>query len=93
MKGEIKIRLGNDSQAPMVVYVSNKNSKFNLWTCEVLNTGDTVFSKDENLIDFDYNKFKIIYYKWKISYQDLVKNRFIELLDELEKQLDLEEKN
>ena len=82
MKGLIKIRLGNKNQEPMVVYVSHWNENFNYWICEKLNTGDTVFSKEKQLIDFNYEQFKIMFYKWKIKQQNVVKKRFIELLNE-----------
>lgn len=83
MKGEIKIRLGNDNQEPMFVYVRGWNSNFELWVCDKLNSGETVFSKQTELIDFsDYNDFKRMYYEWKIKQQDIIKNRFIEMLNE-----------
>jgi hypothetical protein len=82
MKGQIKIRLGNESQEPCVVYISGK-SLLDLWVCEVLNTGNTVFSKDEQLIDFDYKEFKRISYSWKIEQQDRIKERYKKLLEEI----------
>lgn len=82
MKGKIKIRLGNDSQEPMVVYVSHWNTNFEYWVCEKLNTGDTVFSRETQLIDFNYKEFKRMFYEWKIKQQDVIKSRFIELLNE-----------
>jgi hypothetical protein len=84
MKNQIKIRLGNESQEPMIVYVSHWASRFELWACEKLNTGEIVFSKESNLIDFNYLQYKRMYYEWKIANQDIVKARFIESLNELQ---------
>lgn len=83
MKGQIKIRLGNESQEPCIVYIKGKNTNFNFWSCEILNTGDTVFSTDEQLIDFDYKEFNRIYYTWKIEQQDRIKENYKKLLKEL----------
>jgi hypothetical protein len=83
MKEEIKIRLGNDSQEPMVVYVSGWHPGFEYWICEKINSGDTVLSKESQLIDFDYKEFQRLYYEWKIQQQDVIKERFIKLLEEL----------
>ncbi len=83
MKEEIKIRLGNDSQEPMVVYVLRWHPGFEYWICEKINSGDTVLSKESQLIDFDYKEFQRLYYEWKIQQQDVIKERFIKLLEEL----------
>ena len=85
MKGKIKIRLGNENQQPSVVYVSGFNRNIDLWVCEILNTGDTVYSTEESLIDFDYKKFRIMYYEWKIQRQDQVKENYVKLLAEYKK--------
>lgn len=82
MEGQIKIRLGNENQEPMVVYVSHWNKNVKYWVCEKLNTGDTVFSKQSQLIDFSYRVFRRMFYEWKIKNQDIVKARFVELLNE-----------
>ena len=81
MKGEIKIRLGNESQEPMIVYIYSWHKKLELWVCEKLNTGDTVMSKNTQLIDFNYREFKILFYDWKIKNQDINKARFLESLN------------
>jgi hypothetical protein len=83
MKGQIKIRLGNDNQEPMVVYVKGFNENLQFWVCEKLNSGDSVFSKESQLIDFNHSDFKRMFYEWKIKNQDVVKARFVELLNEL----------
>ena len=72
------IRKGNDSQEPMVVYVSHKNT-LDSWVCDQLNTGFTVFSDDESLIPFSYPTFKKMFYDWKISQTDRVKANFQKL--------------
>ena len=82
MKGQIKIKLGNETQEPMVVYVSHWNTNFGYWVCESLNTGSTFLSKESQLIDFNYREFKRMFYEWKIKNQDVVKARFVELINE-----------
>lgn len=82
MENTIKIRKGNKNQEPCAVYVSHWHRSFDYWVCEVLNTGDTVFSKTTDLIDFDYNKLQTMYYEWKIKNQDVIKKRFAKLLQE-----------
>lgn len=81
MKGKIKIRLGNENQEPMVVYVSHWNTNFEWWVCEKLNTGETVFSNNDELIEFNYKKFKIMFYEWKVKQQDVIKKRYLEELN------------
>jgi hypothetical protein len=81
-KGKIMIRVGNENQEPMVVYVSHTNS-FGLWVCDKMNTGDTLFSDDKNLVEFQYIKFKKMYYQWKIEHTERIKENFLKLLSEL----------
>lgn len=85
MKGQIKIRIGNDNQEPMIVYIKNWHNYFEKWICEKINSGDTVFSNNDQLIDFDYDEYKRMYYEWKIKQQDIIKQRFIELLNDFNK--------
>jgi hypothetical protein len=66
----------------MVVYISHWNTNFGYWVCEKLNSGETVFSNESQLIDFNYREFKRMFYEWKIKHQDIVKARFVELLNE-----------
>ena len=84
MKGKIKIRLGNESQEPMVVYVAGWNPNIFCWVCHKLNTGDIVFTKENSLIDFNYKKFQQLFYQWKIENQDIVKARYVQMLNDLE---------
>ena len=76
------VRVGNESQEPMVVYVSHTNS-LGSWVCEKINTGDTVFSDDAHLIEFKYLSFKKMYYAWKIAQAERIKENFQKLLAEL----------
>jgi hypothetical protein len=52
----IKIRKGNENHAPVVCYVYAKKNQFGLYVCDALNTGETFFSKDNDLIEFDTRK-------------------------------------
>lgn len=82
IKGQIKIRKGNENHAPVIVLVSHKNS-WDAWVCEILNTTETVFTIDENdLIDFNYKLFQQMYWDWKIENQDKIKKRAIEMRKE-----------
>ena len=82
VKGQIKIRKGNENQAPAVVFVSHTNS-FDAWVCEILNTKGTVFTTDESdLIDFNYKLFQQMYWDWEIKNQDKIKKRAIEIRKE-----------
>lgn len=83
-KGKIMIRKGNVNHSPHVVYVSHKNS-FDYWVCEVVNTEDSVFSKNEDLIEFNYKLYMQMLYKWKIQNVNRSKIRFKELLAEWNK--------
>ena len=77
IKGTIKIRKGNEYQAPTLVYVSHKNS-WNAWVCEILNTTQSVFTIDESdLLDFNYKVFMQMSYDWKIKNQAIVTARLI----------------
>ena len=81
LKGTIKIRKGDSSEPPMIVYVSHTNS-FGFWVTPKLNTGETHFSKSNQLVDFSYPKFQQMYYQWKIDNLKIQEKRFKELLAE-----------
>lgn len=82
--GQIKIRKGNDTQEPTIVYIARRNKRLDFWVCEVLNTGETVFTtENSDLIDFDYNLFEKMYLDWKIENCDKVKERLIKSREEL----------
>lgn len=53
-----------------------------LWVTPVLNTRQTFLSKDKDLIEFSYKKFKVMYYKWKIKQQDKIKESYQQSLKE-----------
>lgn len=81
MRGKIMIRTGLENQEPTVVFVTGKN-KFGLWICEALNTENTYFSKDANLIEFDFITFKRLYYQHKIDRLPKVKENLEKLLED-----------
>lgn len=83
MRGQIKIRYNAEgSQEPKIVYIVGKN-RFGHYICDVLGTSETCFSSDENLIDFDYDKFKLLKLEWRIKNCDTLKERLITELNEI----------
>ena len=83
MKNQIKIRLGNENQPPMVVFIKGKNSHGH-WICERINTGEIYFSSDENnFIDFDYKKFELLEAEWRVENAKNSLTRFEKNLAEL----------
>lgn len=81
------MRVGNESQEPMVVYVLSYKTDLKLFTCAKINSGQMLFASKKSLIDFDYNKYLVLYYEWMVKNQDVIKKRYKELLrQELNKQ-------
>lgn len=84
MKGTIKVRLGNNSQEPMVVYVQHFQSKMRFWVVTKLNTKEVFFAKAKNLIDYKHDEFEVMLLKWEIDNADRLKERLKALLSDLE---------
>ncbi len=80
---KIMIRKGNENQKPYVVYVSGKN-KLGSFVCEIVNTGETVFTNYINdLIEFDHKEYKKMLYNWHIENAEKTKTNYLKLLMEI----------
>lgn len=67
-KGTIAIRLGNENQKPLVVYVGGLNS-FGFLVCRELNSTSIVFSEPDgdDLVDFDMKLLEKLSKEWRIE--------------------------
>lgn len=79
--GKVAIRRGNDDQEPAIVFITGMN-KFDLLVSEVVNTGTTVFSTPDDLLNFDFYKYITMFYKWKIEQAPKRTERMEKLLTE-----------
>lgn len=82
IKGKIMIRKGNEHQAPAVVFVSHWNPTYEWWVTPELNTPSLLFSKEEDLIPFNYKESQRMYYQWKIANQEKLTERLKVCLSE-----------
>lgn len=66
--GTIAIRVGNNNQEPVAVYVSGVNS-FELLICRALNTGMILFSSPEkdDLLDFNMTVLTKLRAEWSLE--------------------------
>lgn len=54
---KIWLRKRNKNQEPYVVYVSHYSKNMGTFICHILNTSGIVFSKKEDLVEFDIDKY------------------------------------
>ncbi|MFH6945133.1 hypothetical protein [Flavobacterium sp. FlaQc-50] len=83
IKGSIKIRKGNKNQEPKVVFVAGFG-KIGYWICNAINTGETFFSNEEDLIDYDFTLFEKMVLGWRIWNADMTKKRLEKHLKKLQ---------
>ena len=84
--GKIMRTIGTEFNPPEVVYVKDwagQKPLAGLYAVVTLNKNEIGFVKENELLEFEYESFKIAYYQWYIENTEAIQKRYQKLITEI----------